>query len=392
MASDFGASAFGAAARAQFSLEPEAIFLNHGSFGAVPLAVQAAQAEWRAVMERQPDVFFRRLLRPAIRGAAEVFAPHIGVTGDTLALVENATTATSTVLQRMAFQPGDEILLTSTSYNAVRLAAEDEAHRTGARVRTAGLPLPYTSDDDIVARVLAAANARTRLAIIDHIVSPTAFVLPVRRIAHALRERGVRVLVDAAHAPGQVPLDAAKLGADWVTGNLHKWLFVPRGTAFFWAAPDVRAQTLPLNISHWADDGFPRAFDYTGTRDATAWLCVPDALAFAAEYGLDRIMAVNRGLAAMGATIFHRMGARPAATGDQFAAMQSLILPATGPATAEDATRLLNALWDQHRVQIAASAVEGRLLIRLSAQIYCTLDDFARAAEALDRTGWPGRV
>jgi isopenicillin-N epimerase len=385
-------SPFGAAARAQFSLQSGAIFLNHGSFGAVPRVVQAAQAEWRAVMERQPDVFFRRTMKPGIRAACEVLASLLGVAGEELAMVENATTAISTVLQRMTFAPGDEIMITDTTYNAVKLAVADECCRTGAVPRIVTLPLPYTSDDDVAARILAAAGPRTRLAILDHIVSPTAIVLPVARIARELKTRNIRVLIDGAHGPGQAALNLPALNADWVTGNLHKWLYMPRGSAYFWAAADVRDITLPLNISHDAGLGFSRAFDYTGTRDATAWLCMPDALMFAAEFGLDRIMAHNAALARMGAMLFERLGAKPMAGDAHFAAMRSLQLPTRGPAEPAHATQLLNAMWDQHQVQIAASAVHGRLLLRLSAQIYCTLDDFARAAEALDELGWPGRV
>lgn len=383
---------FDPTARAQFDLEPDGSFLNHGSFGAVPKPVQAAQARWRATMERQPDVFFRRLMKPAIRAAAAVFAPVIGAKDEDIAFVENATTAISTVLQRMRFTPGDEILVTNTTYNAVKLAVDDESRRTGAVRRIVDLPIPFTSSDDVVARVLAGANVRTRLAILDHIVSPTAFVLPVARIAQALKDRGVRVMIDGAHGPGQIPLDVPGLGADWVTGNLHKWFYAPRGTAYLWAAPEVRDITLPLNISHDVADGFPRAFDYTGTRDSTAWLCVPDAMAFVAGYGLDRIMAHNRALAHAGTTLFARLGATPNAEPIQFAAMQSMTLPTRRAATPEDAVWLIAQMWDQHRVQIAASAVNGRLLLRVSAQIYVELGDFARAAEALDTLGWPGRV
>jgi isopenicillin-N epimerase len=343
-------------------------------------------------MERQPDVFFRRLMKPAIRAAASVFAPVIGAHGDDIAFVENATTAISAVLQRMQFALGDEILITSTTYNAVKLAAVDEASRQGATVRTVPMPLPYTRDDDIVARVVACVGPRTKLAIIDHVVSPTAIVLPAAQIARALKARGVRVLIDGAHGPGQIQVDVRTLNSDWVTGNLHKWFYCPRGTAYFWASPEVRNMTLPLNISHWASDGFPRAFDYTGTRDSTAWLCVPEALIFVTEFGLDRIIAHNRALATDGAREFLRLGAQPVAGDANFAAMQAMFLPTTRPATAEDASWLLAVMWDRHRIQIAASAIEGKLLLRLSAQIYCDLDDFKRAASALDALGWPGRA
>ena len=382
---------FGRQARALFSLDPQGTFLNHGSFGAVPIPVQQAQQRWQAAMERQPDLFFRRLMKPAIRAAAEVLGPVVNVNGDDIAFVENATSAINAVLHSLTFRPGDEILITSTTYNTVRLAVVEVCKRSGATPVVVDLPLPLHDHQSAVSRVEAKLSRQTRLAIFDLIVSPTAHILPVREMTKLCKQQGAKVLIDAAHGPGQVPLDIQYLGADWVTGNLHKWLFCPRGTAFFWAGPQVRDLTAPLAVSHWLEDGFPRSFDYTGTRDATAWLCVPDALSFIAEFGMDAMMAHNSTLVRDGVAKFARLGARPTAEPGYFAAMQSMQLPTIGPASPDAAVFLLHEMWDQHRVQIAASIVDGALLLRLSGQIYCATEDFTHAADALDALGWPGR-
>ena len=153
-------------------------------------------------------------------------------------------------------------------YNAVRLAAERTCQRTGAKIVKVELPIPLTAND-VVERIAEAAGSRTRLAIIDHISSPTAIVFPVAEITRALKAKGVAVMIDGAHAVGQLDLDLPAIGADWYTANAHKWLYAPKGCAFLMRAPDA-AQPLPLSVSHWHDLGFPRAFDYVGTRDVSA--------------------------------------------------------------------------------------------------------------------------
>lgn len=383
---------FGAALRPDFFLEPGHAFLNHGSFGALPRSVADAQAHWREEMERRPDQFFRHRLQPALRESAAHVAPFFGCRGEDIAFVENATTGISTVLQRFAFRAGDEILITGTTYNAVRLAVEDVCRRTGARVRTAALPLPFTSDDDIVARIAGAAGSNVRLAIVDHIVSPTGFVLPAAAITRALKAKGVAVLIDGAHAPGHVALDIPALGADWYTGNLHKWFFAPRGTAILWATPDARAMTIPLNVSHFVHDGFPRSFDYTGTRDATAWAAARAAADFVEHHGLERIMAFYKAQSVAGGLLFARIGAEALAGPSNFCAMRSYRLPQSRAAVPEDAAQVMADLWEKARVQVASSAVGDVLVLRISAAIYATLDDMQACAAALDTIGWPARA
>ena len=176
-------------------------------------------------------------------------------------------------------KPGDEILVLDCVYNAVQLAIEDVCRRTGARIKIVALPIPLAADE-VVDRIAGAAGPRTRLAIIDHIASRTAVLFPVVEIVAALQAKGVRVMIDGAHALGQLPLDLEAIGADWYTANAHKWLYAPKGCAFLFAAPQVAEGTLPLSVSHWHGLGFPRAFDYVGTRDISAFLSAPAALDF----------------------------------------------------------------------------------------------------------------
>jgi isopenicillin-N epimerase len=256
---------FGRQLRVHWHLDDEGTFLNHGSFGACPKDVLAEQSRWRLMMERQPDTFFRHTVSPRtmnneLRIAAERLGRFVGADGERIAFVTNATEAVNTVLRALKLSAGDEILVLDCVYNAVRLAAEDVCKTAGAHVVKVPLPIPLTAND-VVERIAGAASPRTKLAIIDHIASPTAVVFPVAEITRALKAKGVRVLIDGAHALGQLPLDLPAIGADWYTANAHKWLFAPKGTAFLYATEEVSGQTVPLSVSHWHELKFPRAFD-----------------------------------------------------------------------------------------------------------------------------------
>jgi isopenicillin-N epimerase len=267
-----------------WALDPELVFLNHGSYGAVPRAVLAVQAELRAEMEANPVGFLGRALEPRLDAARARLAAFLRADPDDLAFVPNATHAVATVLRSLRFGPGDVIATTDHEYNAALNMARFAAARDGARVVVARIPLPVGGPDEALERVLAATGPRTRLVLVSHVTSPTALVLPLAELVPLLEARGIPVLVDGAHAPGMLPLDLDALGASFYTGNLHKWVCAPRGAAFLHVRRDRRAAVRPLAISHGANDPRParstfrKEFDWTGTSDPTPYLAVPAAL------------------------------------------------------------------------------------------------------------------
>ena len=227
----------------------------------------------------------------AIRGRwRSELAAFTGTTRDRIALVENATTGVQAVLNSLPFGPGDHILITDHQYNAVRLGVEARCRDSGATPVVVRIPLPTTADE-ILERVLAAADQRVKLVVLDHITSPSALVLPVERLIPELRRRGIPVLLDGAHAIGQVPLELDALGADWYVTNMHKWAYAPRGSAMLYASQAAAPLTRPVLTSHYIGMGFPHSFDYVGTRDYTAWLAVPRALQFLRELDPARLWA-----------------------------------------------------------------------------------------------------
>jgi isopenicillin-N epimerase len=373
---------FGRPLRSSFRLEPGVDFINHGSFGAAPLEVLDAAQRWRGQMEANPDHFLRDVLPQALRSAARDLARFLHADGDDLVFVENATTAINTVLRSLDFKAGDEILINSHSYGAVRQAVRYICERTGAKAVEPHLAIPVADPEELV----TAVSDRTRLVIVDHISSPTGLVWPVAKIVAAARSRGALCLVDGAHAPGQLALDVPALGADWYTGNCHKWLFTPRGCGFLWSRRDRQSLVHPLAISHGYRSGYTVEFDWPGTRDFSPWLAVSAGLRFLEQLGPAAVHRYCRGLAASAAEKISSAWAQPVGAAPSLhASMMAIRLPEArqqAGATREIARRLQSEFLDRHRIAVAIMAIDGALWARISAQVYNAPEDYDGLVEA----------
>lgn len=376
----------GHAALGQFQLAPGLIHLNHGSYGAVPKVVQAEQDRWRARMEADATGFFQHIYPGEVRRMAGAAAAQFGGNADDWVFCENATAAVNAVLGSFPLAPGDEILTTSHAYGAVTKAMRLWASRRRAVLRIVELPSVLESDDQVVALVTGAFTARTRLLIIDHITSPTAVVFPVAQIAASARKAGIATLIDGAHAPGQIPLDVPAIGADWYTGNAHKWFFAPKGCGLLWTAPARQEITRPAVLSHGTEDGYAPAFDWIGTRDVTSWLCFEAAAKAFESLGGAHLLSRNRELSRAAAEILSESGQRAVSAPPAMrAAMASLSL-GPAPQPAEAALRWRQALRDTGIVA-PVSAFAGSLWLRVSAQIYNEIGDYSRCAKAVAEIG-----
>ena len=381
-----------------WSLSGDVTFLNHGSFGACPSVVLAAQHELRARMERQPVRFLQRDLEPLLDAARERLAAFVKADPRHLAFVANATAGVNAVVRSLDFQPGDEILTTDHDYNASRNVLLEAVRRSGARVVVAPVPFPLTDEQQIIDALLAHTSARTRLVLLDHITSPTALVFPVQKIVRQLDERGIDCLIDGAHAPGSLPLDLDTLRPAYYTGNLHKWVCAPKGAAFLYVRADRQEPIRPAVLSHGENIRRPgRAhfhdrFDWPGTLDPTAWLSVPAALDFCATLhpgGWPELYEQNRALAAAArALISGRLGVPLPAPNSLLAAMATIPLPGPlqrAPHSAARIDPLQNQLLDTHRIEvpIVRWGAPVRRYVRVSAQAYNSIGDYRALSDAL---------
>jgi isopenicillin-N epimerase len=366
-----------------WDLDPEVVFLNHGSFGACPRLVLEHQQRLRTELERQPVRFMHRELESRLDAARRELAAFVGCDADDLAFVPNATAGVNTVLRSLRLQPGDDVLVTDHEYNACRNALDLVAERSGARVVTAALPFPLRDADQVVDAVLAAVTERTRLLLIDHVTSPTGLVLPIERIVPPLAARGIDTLVDGAHAPGMLPLDLRTLGAAYYTGNCHKWLCTPKGSALLYVRRDRQDRLRPLSISHGANSPrtdrsrFRLEFDFTGTVDPTPWLCIPAALHFLQSLlpgGIAALQRHNRELALRGRELLARaVDSAPPAPESAIGSLAAVLLPPSDlPTGAHGLDPLQVELWRRHAIEVPVIRwpKPALRLLRISPQIY----------------------
>ena len=380
--------------RALWPLDPAIAHLNHGSFGAVPTAVLEAQDRWRRATESHPTGFFWWILPDALEEARRTAAAFVGADPDGVVFVPNATTAANTVLHSVGLRQGDQVLLSDHGYGAVRLAAERACLLAGAEVVVKPVPLPDEGPQELASAFLDGITERTRIAVIDHIASPTAVVFPVPDIVLGLRAAGVLSFVDAAHAPGMLDVDLSSLRPDFWAGNFHKWCCAPRGSAAMYVALEHRDRIVPLVTSWNAPEGYVRSFGYLGTDDYTAYLAAPAAIEFMASLGWDRVRAHNRALASYGRdTVRRALGTGPewSEDGGLFEAMTLVALPDTTVRTIEEGREVSRLLADGFGIEAAVFPWRDRGVLRLSAQAYNAPSEYDRLARALPQVLHAGR-
>lgn len=383
-------------------LDPQVVFLNHGSFGACPRAVLDAQVRYRVEMEREPVRFFVESFDGRMDAVRAVLGPFVGAAPGDITPVPNATTGVATALENARLGPGDEILINDHEYPACCNAARRMAARRGATVVSATLPFPVRSEDEIVAALLERVSPRTKVALVSHVTSSSGLVLPAARIVRELKARGVETVLDGAHAPGFLAeLAVAGYGAYAYAANCHKWICSPKGSAVLHVRPDAQEGFRPLVLSNFAEKPKPgrrqfhTEFDYTGTMDVSAWLSIADAIAFMGGLlpgGWAESMRRNREMVLRARRLLcETLGAPPPCPDEMVGCTATLIIPTptakwqtlmTRPSRYHDA--LQDALIDRHGIQVPVWNVGGRVrVLRISAQLYNSWEQYEHLASAL---------
>jgi isopenicillin-N epimerase len=389
-----------------WDFDPAVAYLTHGTFGACPRPILELRRALLAELEANPMQFLTREFEDRLDAARTIVADFLNADPEGLVVVPNSTTGVATVLESLRFRPGDELLTNDHEYNATLNALSTVADRARGRVVRVSIPLPIRHPEQVVEAILGAVTPRTRLALISHVTSPSGLVFPIETIVRELDRLGVDTLVDAAHAPGQVPVDVRALGAAYWTGNGHKWLCGPKVASVLHVREDRRGLVLPLVTSHGRND--PRAdrpvlwkeFDWQGTGDPSAFLALPDAIRLIGSLqpgGWPAHMAANRAMALAARELLNaRLGLEPIAPESMVGSMASIALPIRADDATTEALTTALALEDRIEVPVGPFPVRAArepgaepsaALLRISAQRYNEPADYERLADALVRRG-----
>ena len=382
--------------KSHFQLDPAIVFLNHGSYGACPSEVFSVFQGWQLEMERNPVAFLGRRSAELLRTSREHLAAYLGAMTDDLVYVPNATTGVNIVARSLPLQAGDEVLSIDLEYGACIATWQRVCEQRGATLRLVHIALPLDAAS-FVDRVMEAATPRTRLIFVSHITSTTALVLPIAGLIAQARARGILTLIDGAHAPSQIELKLDALGADFYTGNCHKWLCAPKSAAFLHARPEHH-DMLHSTVTSWgylAGAGghtgfdaytgktvFERRMQWQGTRDIAAFLSVPAAIAFQARHDWPAQRAHCHTLAmALMHRVASRYGLAPIGRDEDFAQMAPCPVPHFD--NVADAAALRAALFDAHHIEVPVTQHAGYTFVRVAVQAYNTEQDLATLEAAL---------
>lgn len=370
------------ALRNQFLLDPDVVFLNHGSFGACPIPVFEQYQHWQRELERQPVAFFQRRADALLDEARQTIGAYLNASPDDLVFVPNATIGINTVARSLDLKPGDEILTTDHEYGAMDYTWAFICGKTGATYIRHSIPLPVTSHADFVESLWGAVTPRTKVIFISHITSPTALIFPVTEICRRARQAGILTVIDGAHVPGQLPLDLTALDVDFYSGNFHKWLCAPKGAGFLYARREHHATVNPLVISWGWTDGasFVKQNTWQGTRDLAAFISVPAAIQFQRENNWDTIRQQCHNLASTARTRISELSSREPISPDStewFAQMVTIPLPPC------DIEAVKERLYKEHCVEVPLMVWNEKPYIRTSFQGYNTIDDLERLITGL---------
>lgn len=362
-----------------FLLNPEIVFLNHGSFGACPRVVFDRYQQWQRDLEWQPVEFLGRRYDGLIRDARNALAAYVGSDPENLLYVTNATAGLNMVARSLHLQPGDEILTTDHEYGALELTWQYVCRETGAKVVHRKVPMPLLDAEEFAEAIWQGVTSRTKVIFLSHITSPTALIFPVELLIERARAAGILTMIDGAHVPGHLPLSLDALGADFYSGNNHKWLCAPKGSALLHIRPEHHDRIDPLVIS-WGWDG-QTLFDRTrwqGTQDVASYLATPDAIQFQQEHHWERVRARCHDLAIETMErICGLTGLAPIAAPQFFGQMVAVPLPDC------DEFVLKQRLYDEHRVEVPLTRHDGKLHVRVSIQGYNTREEVDVLIDAL---------
>ncbi|MDQ4044739.1 MAG: aminotransferase class V-fold PLP-dependent enzyme [Chloroflexota bacterium] len=371
------------ALRPHFQLDPGITFLNHGSFGATPKPVFEVYQAWQRELEREPVAFVARRQEALLDAARGRIGTWLNADPDALSFVVNTTSGLNVIARSLPLQPGDEILTTDLEYGALALTWEYLCAKAGAKYVHQPISLPVTSREEVVETIWAGVSERTRAIFLSHITSGTALILPVEEICARASAAGILTIIDGAHAPGQLDLDMEAIGADVYSGNFHKWLCTPKGSAFLYVRPEHHdwIESLTISWGWMGEHTFVSRNQKQATRDISAFLAVGRGIDFQRQHHWEAVRAgCFERLSVLRQELHARWGTSAISPDsfDWYRQMATITLPGLAPADLQDR------LFHSHAVEVPITGHGERRFIRVSVQGYTTDSDLDALRAALD--------
>lgn len=372
-----------------FLLDPEIVFLNHGSFGACPRVVHDEYQRIQRHLEQQPVRFMQRELPELITAARQSLAEFLGADHDEVVFVPNPTFAVNEIARSLKLGPGDEVLTSDQEYGACHNAWRFMAGKSGFSIVQQSVALPVRSDTALVDDFWKRVNDNTKVIFLSHITSPTALTIPVEEICRRARQRGILTVIDGAHAPGQLDVDLHRISADFYTATCHKWMCAPKGTAFLFVRRELQPLIEPLVVGWgWGADrtqfrsgsDFVDAHQWLGTHDPSGYLTVPTAIQFQSDHDWKSVRQACHRLAVQAVEQAADRVADIARVHDDRFFQQLALLAITKRV---DAPILQRNLYSRHRIEVPVIDWKDRQFVRVSVQAYNSAADIERLVAAL---------
>lgn len=371
-----------------FLLDSDVVFLNHGSFGATPRPVLEIYQKWQRELERQPVRFITRELPQQLADSRQVLGEYLKAASSNLVYVPNVTFGVNVVARSLSLGPGDEVLTSDHEYGACENAWRYLSQRNGFRIIQQPIGIPLASEQEILEQFWQAVTPRTRVIYLSHITSSTAMQFPVKEICARAAESGLISVIDGAHAPGQIDIDLAAIGADFYIGNCHKWLCAPKGSAFLYAHPDRQDLIEPLVVGWgWGDkkeitygSDFLDYLQWLGTKDLAAYLSVPAAISFLKDHNWSKVRDSCHSLVKEAINRIEKLTALPSLYPNESYYHQMAIaqLPHV-----DDIRETKNSFYDKYRIEVPFIEWNDRHFIRVCVQGYNSQDDIDTLIGAL---------
>lgn len=395
-----------------YLMDPKVVYVNHGSYGPCPRLVYEELQRIRAEQEKNPDRWFRLLKYTLYADSVRAAAERLDCQFEQVTVVENATVGINAILKSplptFTRAPGGSILCTNLAYGSVLFTIEELARQRGMKIRTIDIRLPMANKEALIEQFeteLKKGDADDiRLAVIDHITSATAVLLPIEELTDLLHRHGIPVVVDGAHGPGQVfpQLSLSSLACDFYIGTFHKWMYAARGCSFLFVRDPAIAKEIQPGNTSWGYrpaaghlklmTHFHLQFFHQGTRDDSSQLTLRKAIEFADSMlgGFERIYQYNTMLSTQAKLLLEQRwntSGKDLVPSDMHAPYLKMIqLPDLQDyeKTDEDALRLLSDLIEHHRLVSIILCVNSELYVRIATQIYNRIEDYIFLADKID--------